>query len=263
MRMNPVVKIRQGELRGSLAGGVQSFKSVPYAAPPFGVNRLRPPQPVLPWDGVRDALDFGPWAPQLAPPPGGEAFYPSDPPVRGEDCLTLNVWTPDVGSAGLPVMVWIHPSMFELGSGAQYDGSHFARDGVVCVTINYRLGAEGFLYLDDGTPNLGLLDQIAALEWVQENISAFGGVGQPCASTSRPRSWTIPGPPSRPCGGAFAEPRQAGDRTVRQEEGGRSCPRGAVGLFGAPFVRSKLGAGAWPWRRRQPGRNVRRWAPCR
>jgi carboxylesterase type B len=93
----------------------------------------------------------------------------------GEDCLNLNIWTPDPGAAGLPVMVWIPGGMFEAGSGATYDGSRFARDGIVCVTINYRIGAEGFLYLPDGDANLGLLDQIAALEWVRDNIEAFGG----------------------------------------------------------------------------------------
>jgi carboxylesterase type B len=93
----------------------------------------------------------------------------------GEDCLNLNIWTPDPGAAGLPVMVWIPGGMFEAGSGATYDGSSFARDGIVCVTINYRVGAEGFLCLGDGNTNRGLLDQLAALEWVRENIAAFGG----------------------------------------------------------------------------------------
>ena len=96
-------------------------------------------------------------------------------PSLGEDCLNLNIWSPDSGAAGLPVMVWIPGGMFEAGSGATYDGSRFARDGVVCVTINYRVGAEGFLYLGDGDANLGLLDQVAALEWVRDNIAAFGG----------------------------------------------------------------------------------------
>jgi para-nitrobenzyl esterase len=95
--------------------------------------------------------------------------------VSGEDCLNLNIWTPDPGSAGLPVMVWIPGGMFEFGTGASYDGSRFARDGIVCVSINYRVGAEGFLYLADGAANLGLLDQIAALGWVRDNIAAFGG----------------------------------------------------------------------------------------
>ena len=98
-----------------------------------------------------------------------------DPTVPGEDCLNLNIWTPGGGASSLPVMVWIPGGMFEVGTGASYDGSRFARDGVVCVTINYRVGAEGFLYLDDGTANLGLLDQIVALEWVRDNIAAFGG----------------------------------------------------------------------------------------
>jgi carboxylesterase type B len=98
--------------------------------------------------------------------------------VPGEDCLTLNIWSPDLGSAGLPVMVWIPGGMFEYhGTGASpwYDGSRFARDGIVCVTINYRVGAEGFLYLGEGNANRGLLDQVAALEWVRDNIAAFGG----------------------------------------------------------------------------------------
>jgi carboxylesterase type B len=89
--------------------------------------------------------------------------------------LNLNIWTPDPAAAGLPVMVWIPGGMFEIGSKALYNGSHFARDGLVCVVISYRVGAEGFLYLDDGYANLGLLDQVAALEWVHNNIAAFGG----------------------------------------------------------------------------------------
>ena len=90
--------------------------------------------------------------------------------IPGEDCLNLNVWTPDLGAGGLPVLVWIHGGSFMNGSGSvgAYDGAAFARDGVVCVTINYRLAAEGFLFLDDGIANLGLLDQLAALRWVQE-----------------------------------------------------------------------------------------------
>src|SRR6202035_2128590 len=96
---------------------------------------------------------------------------------RQEDAPPHNVWTTHPGAAGLPVMVWIHGGAFANGSGAvaQYAGDRFARDRVVCVTINYRLGADGFLFLDDATPNLGLLDQLAALEWVHDNISAFGG----------------------------------------------------------------------------------------
>jgi para-nitrobenzyl esterase len=100
-----------------------------------------------------------------------------DPAVLGEDCLNLNIWTPDLGALGLPVMVWIPGGAFHFSSGGSYDGSRFARDGVVCVTINWRTGADGFLYLGEGDDdaNLGLLDEIAALTWVQENIGAFGG----------------------------------------------------------------------------------------
>ena len=172
--MCAVVRTPHGEVRGSVADGVNTFKGIPYAAPPFGANRLYPPQPVEPWSGVRDALTYGAKPPQLPYPPPWDVLIPERGPL-GEECLNLNIWTPDPESAGLPVMVWIPGGMFEAGSGASYDGSRFARDGVVCVTINYRVGAEGFLYLGDGDANLGLLDQIAALEWVQENIAAFGG----------------------------------------------------------------------------------------
>ncbi len=174
--MNVVVKTQYGEVRGSVADGVHTFKGIPYAAPPFGANRLRPPQPVEAWSGVRDALSYGPKPSQPPIPPEISVLLP-ELAIAGEDCLNLNIWSPDLGSAGQPVMVWIPGSAFEIGSGAWawYDGSHFARDGIVCVTINYRLGVDGFLYLGDGIANLGLLDQVAALKWVQENIAAFGG----------------------------------------------------------------------------------------
>ncbi len=175
--MNPVVKTRYGEIRGSIADGVNTFKGIPYAAPPFGANRLRPPQPVAPWSGVRDALTYGPKSPQVPYPPPIDLFIP-ELTKSGKDCLNLNVWSAALGSARQPVMVWIPGGMFEFhatGASPWYDGSRFARDGVVCVTINYRVGAEGFLYLGDGIANLGLLDQVAALEWVRENIAAFGG----------------------------------------------------------------------------------------
>jgi carboxylesterase 2/para-nitrobenzyl esterase len=176
-RMHVVVETRCGKLRGCFCEGVAAFKGIPYAVPPFGANRLLPPRPVERWDGTREALAFGPKSPQVAYPPGiAEAL--AELVDAGEDCLTLNVWTPDLGRRGLPVMVWIAGGMFEFhatGATAFYDGGRFARDGVVCVTINYRVGAEGFLYLADGVANLGLLDQIAALEWVQQNIALFGG----------------------------------------------------------------------------------------
>jgi carboxylesterase type B len=169
-----VVKTGQGAVRGEVADGVAAFKGVPYAAPPFGANRLRPPRQVEPWSGVRDALTWGPMPPQLPYPSPWDELIP-ERGAPGEDCLNLNIWTPERGRAGLPVMLWIPGGMFQAGSGATYDGCRFARDGVVCVTTNYRVGAEGFAYLRDGDANLGLLDQIAALGWVRDNIAAFGG----------------------------------------------------------------------------------------
>ncbi|WNV88032.1 carboxylesterase/lipase family protein [Umezawaea sp. Da 62-37] len=176
MVQSAIVTVRGGALEGRTANGVMSFLGVPYAAAPFGANRMRPPQPVEPWSGTRAATEYGPTSPKGDYPPQYRPLFP-EVVIPGEDCLNLNVWTPDTDAAGLPVLVWIHGGSFMNGSGsvAEYDGSAFARDGVVCVTINYRLAADGFLFLDDGTANLGLLDQIAALRWVRDNITAFGG----------------------------------------------------------------------------------------
>jgi len=171
-----VVRLKDGAVRGKVDAGTAAFLGIPYAAPPFGANRMRPPQPVQAWDGERDATAFGPTAPKGDYPPAYVPLFP-EVVIPGEDCLNLNVWTPDPSATGLPVLVWIHGGSFMNGSSsvAEYNGAAFARDGVVCVTINYRLAAEGFLFLDDGLANLGLLDQLAALRWVQGNISAFGG----------------------------------------------------------------------------------------
>jgi para-nitrobenzyl esterase len=171
-----VVRTRLGALRGRTAGGVTAFKGVPFAAPPFGPDRFAPPRPPTRWDGVRNALEFGPTVPHPGYAPPFDLLFP-DPVIPGEDCLNLNVWTPDPGAGGLPVMVWIHGGAFVNGSGAvpTYDGTRFAEDGVVLVTCNYRLGVEGFLWFDDEVGNRGLLDQLAVLAWVQEHIAAFGG----------------------------------------------------------------------------------------
>lgn len=171
-----VVRTAQGRVRGRSAGGVAAFRGLPYAAPPFGTRRFGAPDPPEPWDGVRDAGAFGPTAPFHGFLPPYDGLLPN-PRIPGEDCLNLNVWTPDVGAAGLPVMVWIHGGAFVNGSGAvpTYDGTRFAQDGVVLVTLNYRLGVEGFLSLEGCVENRGLLDQLAALRWVQENVAAFGG----------------------------------------------------------------------------------------
>jgi para-nitrobenzyl esterase len=176
MTQEPVVRLRDGAVRGTVSSGVLAFLGIPYAAPPFGANRMRPPQPVQAWAGVRDATAFGATVPKGDYPPQYTALFP-EVVIPGEECLNLNVWTPDMGASGLPVLVWIHGGSFMNGSSSvgEYDGATFARDGVVCVSINYRLAAEGFLFLGDGPANLGLLDQVTALRWVQENISWFGG----------------------------------------------------------------------------------------
>jgi para-nitrobenzyl esterase len=175
MSQHPVVHVRDGAVRGKAESGVWAFLGIPYAVSPFGANRMRPAQPVQPWHGERDATAYGPTVPKGDYPPQYARLFP-EVVIPGEECLNLNVWTPET-NASLPVLVWIHGGSFMNGSGSvgAYNGAAFARDGVVCVTINYRLAAEGFLFLDDGIANLGLLDQLAALRWVQANIPAFGG----------------------------------------------------------------------------------------
>ena len=174
-------RVGQGELRGSEHDGVVRFAGIPYTAPVSGAGRFRPPEPRDPWAGVRDATATGPIAPQqdfMA------AMLGTEPERQDEDCLFLNVFTPAVDDGRRPVLVWIHGGAFILGSGSQagYDGAALARRGdVVVVTVNYRLGSLGYLHLADHDPaldrsgNLGVLDQIAALEWVRDNIAAFGG----------------------------------------------------------------------------------------
>ncbi len=173
--MHSVVKTTSGQVRGEVAGGVARHLGVPYAAAPFGPNRFRAPAPAPAWDGVRDALEHGPTAPAPGYPPPFDALLP-EVHIPGEEILNLSVWAPEDGGSR-PVMVWIHGGAFVNGSSSlpTYDGSAFARDGVVLVGVNYRLGAEGFLHLPDTVPNRGLLDQVAALRWVQDNIAAFGG----------------------------------------------------------------------------------------
>ncbi len=169
-----VVEIASGGLRGA-EGKVRAFKGVPYAAPPIGALRWRPPQPATAWRGVRDALQYGPICPQ----PGNKT-----PGAQSEDCLTLNVWAP-AEAHKLPVMVWFHGGGWRRGAGssARTNGESLARQGVVVVTVNFRLGIIGFMAhpalsmesLQRVSSNYGLLDIIAALEWVRDNITAFGG----------------------------------------------------------------------------------------
>jgi para-nitrobenzyl esterase len=164
------------------AAGVRSFKGIPYAAPPIGALRWRPPRPVEPWSGVRPSDVFAPNSIQ------GVVFNDIDPRPAGisENCLYLNVWTTGHGASNLlPVMVWIHGGGFAVGSGAEprYNGANLAARGVVVVTLNHRLNALGFLAHPELTAesphrvsgNYGMLDLVAALEWVSRNIAAFGG----------------------------------------------------------------------------------------
>lgn len=179
----PEVLIGCGALRGSSRDGVAAFLGVPYARPPVGALRFRAPEAAEPWDGVREATAFGPTAPKRPYAPPLDALLP-DPEIPGDDCLNLNVWAPwgagprsATEGGGRPVMVWIHGGSLLRGSSAVpvYDGTAFARDGVVLVSVNYRLGIEGFGVFPDAPANLGLRDQIAALTWVRDNIAAFGG----------------------------------------------------------------------------------------
>ena len=161
------IRVTGGVVRGRTEGDLAVFRGIPYAAPPLP---LAAPEPVQAWDGVREATSFGP------PPPQPAAFGMATLAEEGDDWLTVNVWSPDLGGA-LPVMVWIQGGAYTFGMSGlpEYDGSHLAHGGVVVVTFNYRVGLDGFGYVARTPANRGLLDQVAALQWVQDNISAFGG----------------------------------------------------------------------------------------
>jgi para-nitrobenzyl esterase len=171
----PLVRAPAGAVRGVHESAVAVFRGIPFALPPVGPLRFAAPQRVPAWDGVREAGSFGP------PPPQGGHFGMDS--LSGEDAsddwLTLNVWSPDPGpAAGLPVLVWIQGGGYVIGMSGlpEYDGARLAGEGgVVVVTFNYRVGVEGFAQLDGAPANRGLLDQVAALQWVRENIRAFGG----------------------------------------------------------------------------------------
>ena len=171
------VRTAAGVVRGSWEGGIAVFRGMPYAEPPFGTWRFAAPVPVMHWDGVREALTFSPPVPQ-AGHSGAVMSSVSGTVADGSgECLTLNVWSPALGAAGLPVMVWIHGGRYVQGSSANphHDGATLAARGVVVVSMNYRVGAEGFAHIHGAPDNRGILDQVAALRWVQDNIAAFGG----------------------------------------------------------------------------------------
>ena len=174
--MPPRVTIAQGELEGLWRGPSAAFLGVPFAEPPIGALRFVGPVPARLWQGVRRATAYGPTAQRR--PFGPDTTIP-EPSIPGDDILTVNVFTPEPGrrEPGLPVLVWIHGGGFKAGSPASpwYDGAGFNRDGVVTVTMGYRLGFDGFGWVRDAPLNRGVLDWIAALHWVRDNIGAFGG----------------------------------------------------------------------------------------
>ena len=188
MSDNSIVETRYGKVRGTDLNSVFVWKGIPYAQPPIDNLRFHPPQQPEAWTDIRDATAFGPTAPQQLMQMNVNLFVTEEagtPEPTSEDCLYLNIWSPQADDRKRPVMVWIHGGAFVVGSGSQpdYDGATFAEQGdLVVVTLNYRLGVLGFLYLEElageeyaTSGNNGLLDQIAALQWVRENIAAFGG----------------------------------------------------------------------------------------
>ncbi|RZJ84684.1 MAG: carboxylesterase family protein, partial [Brevundimonas sp.] len=237
------VTAQAGAVRGATDGGIANFKGIPFAAPPVGEMRWRPPAPAARWTGVRDATRFG--AACIQPTPVIQTVYSANIGATSEDCLTLNVWTPST-TGKAPVMVWIHGGALVSGSSKEtlYDGARLAREGVVVVSINYRLGVLGWLAHPDlsaETPlgisgNYGLMDQVAALEWVKRNIGSFGG---------DPDNVTIAG---ESAGGLsvlylMASPLADGlfDRAIAQSAYMISTPELKTARFGAP---SAEGAGS-------------------
>ncbi|GAA1457868.1 carboxylesterase family protein [Nocardiopsis exhalans] len=173
-----IVRTANGPVRGTVSprsqdGRIVVHQGIPYAAAPFGEHRFAAPVPAPTWDGVRDCTEPGPPAPQGTQLIGAAPWSPD----TSLDCLVLNVWSPAAAGGSAPVLVWIHGGAYIVGSGdgAVYDGTCLAEAGLVVVSVNYRLGFEGFGHVPGRPDNRGLLDQIAALRWVRDNIAAFGG----------------------------------------------------------------------------------------
>jgi len=177
MENDVIVETTHGKIRGYSRRGVIKFKGIPYAAQPVGELRFKAPAPIEPWDGVRDTIQYSPVS--IQPPSALEDMFAEPLPQSESECLTLNIWTQNLKDEKRPVMFWIHGGGFVTGNGASLDGSRLVlRGDVVMVSINYRLGYLGFFYkpdMPDTTANAGLLDMVAALKWVRDNISKFGG----------------------------------------------------------------------------------------
>src|SRR5580704_14258113 len=182
----PVVETTAGKIRGVIQAGTHTFRGIPYGASTAGSNRFMPPRKPEPWTGVRETFQNGPTAPQLSGPPNALILNHKEPAVQVEDCLVVNVFTPGVNDGRKrPVMVWLHGGGFASGAGSahSFDGTYLARSGdVVVVSVNHRLNIFGYLYLADAggekyadSGNAGLLDVVAVLQWVHENIAQFGG----------------------------------------------------------------------------------------
>lgn len=253
-----VVRTSTGAVRGVVADGHRAFLGVPYAAPPVGDLRWRSPRPAARWSGVRDATQAGPVCPQASGDGGG---------VTGsEDCLNLNVWTPTPGPAHRPVIVWIPGGGYVLGAGSQYDPTRLVTQGhAVVVTLNYRLGALGFLRTpelaaeDPAAGNFGLADQQAALRWVRTNIAGFGGdprnvtiAGQSAGGFSVCAHLAAPGSrglfakavaQSGPCGNPFVTRTEA-DRRGRATATALGCSTGGTSCLRAKPVTDLVGLGA-------------------
>ncbi|WP_374408807.1 carboxylesterase/lipase family protein [Pelagerythrobacter sp.] len=232
----PIASTTSGEVGGTLDSGIAVFKGIPYAAPPVGELRWAPPAPAARWQGVKSARDFGPACVQPEVP--GQSIYNDPPAEQSEDCLTLNVWSPEAARKA-PVVVWIHGGSLRTGAGSAplYDGGVYARRGVVFVSLNYRLGALGWLAhrelsagsADEISGNYGLLDQIAALAWVRENAAAFGG---------DPGNVTIMGESAGALSATYllASPRAKGlfDKAIVQSPNSRAFPELSQAANGLP-----------------------------
>ena len=249
-----IVRVDGGQLSGAVVDDIRIYKGIPFAAPPVGTLRWKPPQPVAAWSGVRAADAF---SPECIQPPyqAGSAYY-SAPAPESEDCLYLNVWSGAKAGAKRPVMVWIHGGAWTRGAGSvlYYDGAALAKKGVVLVTVNYRLGALGFMAhpgLSAESPqhvsgNYGILDHVAALRWVQRNIAAFGGDPQRVTIFGESAgSWSVNTLQASPLAkGLFHRAigesggRFASDMTLAEAEKGGAAVAKAVGAVSLEALRA-------------------------